>query len=276
MNKKSIITNYLRETTYDNLKKIIQHYSFNEIYDFLDEHVGFNTIVGILMDNKDDFIETMIEYNRYDWVIVCEFVEHTDFLTVKLDCFYEKLATELHTRLLYYDYKQCISIAVDTINTNKLITNVYTISLETIHKSQRMFEQYTPILVTVYKNVAQGCVRLLKHQFPQYKGINVTVYNSYYHVNIGTLIEIDDDDYLAMKNIVELVEYIMDDKTYKLYDDEFIQSWVDDLIHQQEVNNQPIVKQLERQHLKKWWLSSGIEYVFYFTVYVIVHLALLT
>lgn len=276
MNKKSIITNYLRETTYDNLKQIIQHYSFIEIYDFLEEHVGFNTIVDILLDNKDDFIETMIEYNRYDWVIVFEFVEHTDLLTVKLDYFYEKLATELHTRLLYDEYKHCTGIAVDNITTNKLITNVYTLALKTIQKSQRVFEQYTPILVTVYKNVAQGCVRILKHQFPQYKGINVTVYNSYYHVNIGTIKEIDVDDYLAMKNIVELVEYIMDDKTYKLYDDDFIQSWVDDLIQQQEVNNQPIVKQLERQRRKKWWGSSGIEYMFYFTVYVMVHLALLT
>lgn len=275
MNKKSIITNYLRETTYDNLKKIIQHYSFIEIYDFLDGHVGFNTIVDILMGNQDEFIETMVEFNRYDWVIVFEFAEYTDILTVKLDCFYEQLATELHTRLLYDDYRQCTDIAVDNINTNKLITNVYLIALETINKSQRMFEQYTPILVSADKNLAQGCVQLLKHQFPQYKGINVTVYNRYYHVNIGTLKEIDDDDYLAMKNIVELFEYIMD-KTYKRYVDDFIQSWLDDLIHQQEVNNQPIVKQLERQHLKVWWGSSGIEYMFYFTVYVIVHLALLT
>lgn len=276
MNKKSIITSYLRDTTYVNLEKIIQHYTFNEIYDFLWEHVGFNTIVDILLDNKDDFIETMIEHNRYDWVIVFEFVEHTDLLTVKLDCFYEQLATELHTRLLYDEYKQCTGTTIDNITTNKLITNVYHIALKTIQKSQRVFEQYTPILVTVYKNVAQGCVRLLKHQFPQYKGINVTMYNSYYHVNIGTIKEIDVDDYLAMKNIVELVEYIMDDKTYKLYDDDFMQTWVDDLIQQQEDNNQPIVKQLERQRRKKWWGSSGIEYMFYFTVYVMVYLAMLT
>lgn len=275
MNKKSIITNYLRETTYDNLKQIIQHYSFIEIYDFLEGHVGFNTIVDILMDNTDDLIETMIEYNRYDWVIVCEFVEHTDFLTVKLDCFYEQLATELHTRLLYDKYRQCTDIAIDNITTNKLITNVYTLALKTIKKSQRMIEHYTPILVTVDENVAQGCVRLLKHQFPQYKGINVTVYNRYYHVNIGTLKEINDDDYLAMKNIVELFEYIMD-KTYKRYKDDFIQTWMDDLIQQQEDNNQPIVKQLERQRRKIWWGSSGIEYMFYVVVYVIVNLALLT